>query len=203
MKTFMIIVISLVVATAFLPAEKKGYEVGDEATDFELKNVDGNMVSLGDFKDAKGFIVAFTCNSCPIANLYEQRIIDLHHQYAPKGYPVIAVNPNDPVKQPDDSYEKMKERAEEKNYPFPYLVDDTQKITTEFGATNTPHMYVLQKEGGKYVVKYIGAIDNNPKEPEKASKKFINDALDALIEGKDVPVEQTKAVGCSIKWKSA
>jgi peroxiredoxin len=203
MKTFMIIVISLLAATAFYPADKNGYEVGDKASDFELKNVDGEMVSLSDFEDAKGFIITFTCNSCPIANLYEQRIIDLHKKYAPKGYPVIAINPNDADKQPDDSFENMKTRAEEKNYPFPYVMDDTQKITREFGATNTPHMYVLQKEGSEYMVKYIGAIDNNPKEPEKASKKFINDALDALIEGKEVPVEQTKAVGCSIKWKSA
>jgi len=203
MKTFIIFGISLLVLTAFYALEKTGYEVGDNATDFDLKNVNGEMISLKDYPDAKGFIIAFTCNSCPIAQLYEQRIIDLHNEYAVQGYPVIAINPNDPVKQPGDSFEKMKERAKEKNYPFPYLVDGSQEITTAYGATNTPHMYVLQKEGGRYIVRYIGAIDNNPQEPEKATKTFIRDALDALIRGKDVPLEETKAVGCSIKWKSA
>lgn len=203
MKIFIIIAMTLLTVTAFSPADKKGYEAGDHATDFELKNVDGKIISLSDFKDANGFIIAFTCNSCPIAQLYEQRIIDLHKEYAPQGYPVIAINPNDPVKQPGDSFEEMQKRAGEKNYPFPYLIDATQEITKTYGATNTPHMYVLQKDGDQYVVKYIGAIDNNPKEPEKATKKYINDALDALIEGREVPVEETKAVGCSIKWKSA
>lgn len=203
MRTFLIILLSLLLGTAFHTVDKSGYHVGDVAMDFNLKNVDGNTVSMNDYPEAKGFIIAFTCNTCPIAQLYEQRIIELHKQFAPRGYPVIAINPNDPIKQPGDSFEEMKARAVEKNYPFPYLVDESQEITTSYGATNTPHMYVLQKEGTRYTVKYIGAIDNNPKEPENASKKYIYNALNALLEGKEVPVNETKAVGCGIKWKSA
>lgn len=203
MRNILIILLISLLVTAFSTGERSGYQVGDIATDFSLKNVDGQMISMKDYQEAKGFIIAFTCNTCPFAKLYEQRIIDLHNTYAPEGYPVIAINPNDPVKQPGDSFEKMKARAKEMNYPFPYLVDETQEITREYGATNTPHMYVLKKAEGKYVVKYIGAIDNNPKEPDNATKKYIHDAIDALINEKAVPVEETKAIGCTIKWKSA
>lgn len=202
MNNFLIILLTTILVMAFDPAEKSGYQTGDMATDFNLKNVDGKWISMKDFPEAKGFIIAFTCNTCPFAKMYEQRIIDLHRTYAPEGYPVIAINPNDPLKQPGDSFEEMKARAKKMNYPFPYLVDETQEITKAYGATNTPHMYVLQKTEGKYLVKYIGAIDNNPKEPEKATQKYVRDAIDALINGKSVPVEETKAIGCSIKWKS-
>jgi peroxiredoxin len=202
MKTLLTILLAFFIGSSFDAMDKSGYQIGDNATDFELKNVDGTIISLGDYPDAKGFIIAFTCNTCPFSVMYEQRIIDLHNEYAPKGFPVIAINPNDPVKQPGDSFDKMKARAQEKNYPFPYLVDETQAITKAYGATNTPHMYVLQKENDNYSVKYIGAIDNNPKESDKASKRYINDALDALIRGEDVPEKETKAVGCTIKWKS-
>jgi len=203
MRTFITFVLVLFIMTAFDTKEKSGYQVGDNATDFNLKNVDGKKVSLSDYPEAKGFIIAFTCNTCPFSVLYEQRIIDLHNEFSPQGFPVIAINPNDPVKQPGDSFDKMKSRAKEKNYPFPYLVDETQEITLAYGATNTPHMYVLKKEDGKYKVMYIGAIDNNPKEPENASNKYVQDALKALINGNEVPEKSTKAVGCSIKWKSA
>jgi len=202
MTYFLNLILTTLLVATFGHAERSGYQVGDIATDFSLRNVDGQWISMKDYTEARGFIIAFTCNTCPFAKLYEQRIIDLHNTYAPKGYPVIAINPNDPVKQPGDSFEEMKVRATEMNYPFPYLVDDTQEITSAYGATNTPHMYVLKKEDGKYVVKYIGAIDNNPKEPENATKKYIRDAVDALMDGEAVPVQKTKAIGCTIKWKS-
>jgi len=203
MRTFVIIILTLFLATAFKSVEKSGYQLGDIATDFNLKNVDGKWVSMEDYPEAKGFIIAFTCNTCPFAKLYEQRIIDLHTEYASKGYPVIAINPNDPVKQPGDSFEEMKARAEDKNYPFPYLVDETQEIAKAYGATNTPHMYILRKESGKLRVNYIGAIDNNPREPKNVTKKYIREALNALLDGHEVPIKETKAIGCGIKWKSA
>src|SRR5580704_4829110 len=109
-------------ATSFAPT---GYSVGDKATDFKLKNIDGKMVSLSDFKDAKGFIVIFTCNHCPFAKAYEDRIIALDAKYKAKGYPVIAINPNDPVAVAEDNFETMQQRAKAKNYGFPYLVDET------------------------------------------------------------------------------
>ncbi|HAA12434.1 MAG TPA: thioredoxin family protein [Cytophagales bacterium] len=180
-----------------------GYEVGDEAMDFELKNINGEYVSLSDYSSAKGFIVVFTCNHCPYAKLYEERIIELDGMYADKGYPVIAINPNDPKKVEEDSYENMQSRAEEKGYTFPYLVDGTQEVASAYGATKTPHVYLLQKESGKMMVKYIGAIDNNHKDAAAVTETYVQDAVDALIEGDDVSVTETRAIGCTIKWKDA
>lgn len=189
---------------AFAGGEKnKGYEVGDKAIDFELKNIDGKMVSMIDYKEAKGFLVVFTCNHCPYSKLYEDRIIALDKKYASKGYPVIAINPNDPKLEPDDSFENMKIRAKDKGFTFPYLVDGTQEIAATYGATRTPHVYLLQKENKELIVKYIGAIDNNHKDASKATEHYVEDAVDALLEGKKVKNDFTKAIGCTIKWSKS
>lgn len=179
----------------------KGYEVGDEATDFKLKNIDGKMVSLSDFKTAKGFIVIFTCNHCPYAKKYEDRIIELDKKYKNQGYPVIAINPNDPNVQPEDGYQQMIERAKQKGFTFPYLVDEGQKIYPQYGATKTPHVFVLQKESGKNIVKYIGAIDNNYDNPDDVSEYYVQDAVNALIKGEQLKMTKTVAIGCTIKVK--
>ncbi|WP_296623063.1 thioredoxin family protein [Marivirga sp.] len=179
--------------------EKGGYELGDKARDFSLKNVDGEMVSMDSYENAKGFMIIFTCNTCPYSVAYEDRIIALHEKYADKGVPVIAINPNDAEKSPKDSFEKMIVRAENKGFPFPYVYDETQEITKAYGATNTPHVYVLDADR---TVKYIGAIDNNTKSAEDADKKYVEDAVDAILSGKEVPVKKTKAIGCTIKWAS-
>ncbi|RUA35759.1 MAG: thioredoxin family protein [Bacteroidetes bacterium] len=179
--------------------KKGGYEVGDKATDFSLKNVNGKMISMNSYEDAKGFMIIFTCNTCPYSVAYEDRIIALHQKYVDKGVPVIAINPNDDEKSPDDSYEKMIVRAKEKGFPFPYVYDETQEITKAYGATNTPHVYVLDAD--KTVI-YIGAIDNNTKSAENADKKYVEDAVDALLKGSEVPEKKTKAIGCTIKWAS-
>lgn len=179
----------------------KGYEVGDEAADFKLKNVDGKMVSLSDFKSAKGFIVIFTCNHCPYAKKYEDRIIELDKKYKNQGYPVIAINPNDPNVQPEDGYQQMIERAKQKGFTFPYLVDEGQKIYPQYGATKTPHVFVLQKEKGKNIVKYIGAIDNNYDNPNDVSEYYAQDAVNALIKGEPVKMTKTVAIGCTVKVK--
>ena len=181
--------------------EKQGYAIGDTATDFSLKNVDGKMVSLADYKDAKGYIVIFTCNHCPYAVAYEDRIIALHNEFAAKGYPVVAINPNDPAVNADDSYEKMQERAKDKGFPFAYLFDDGQKIYPQYGATKTPHVYVLQKTDKGNVVKYIGAIDNNYEDADAATEHYVADAVNSLLAGEEVKTEMTKAIGCSIKAK--
>jgi len=176
-----------------------GYKVGDTATDFSLKNTDGKKVSLKDYKDAKGFIVVFTCNHCPYAQAYEDRIIALDKKYRALGYPVVAINPNNPEKQKDDSFEKMQERAKAKKYTFAYLLDEGQKIYPQYGATKTPHVYILQKTAKGNVVKYIGAIDDNSEDAGAVKQKYVENAVDALIKGKEVPVKETKAIGCSIK----
>ena len=189
---------------ATIPAENTGYQVGDTARDFKLKNVDGKMVSMADYKKAKGFIVTFTCNTCPYSVAYEDRIIALHNKYAPKGYPVIAINPNDATASPKDSYADMQQRAKEKNFPFPYLHDETQEITKAYGATRTPHLYVVQKQqDGKYKVAYIGTIDDNSRDASKVEKKYAEAALNELVAGKPVSQPTTKAIGCTIKWKEA
>ncbi len=179
----------------------KGYEVGDEASDFKLKNIDGKMVSLSDFKTAKGFIVIFTCNHCPYAKKYEDRIIELDKKYKNQGYPVIAINPNDPNVQPEDGYRQMIDRAKQKGFTFPYLMDEGQKIYPQYGATKTPHVFVLQKENGKNIVKYIGAIDNNYDNPNDVSEHYAQDAVNALIKGEPVKMTKTVAIGCTIKVK--
>ena len=154
---------------------------------------------MSDYKDAKGYIVIFTCNTCPYARAYEDRIIGLNEKYASKGYPVIAIMPNNPKAKPGDSMEAMKARAEEKGYKFPYLIDEGQKIYPQYGATRTPHVYVLQKTKEGNEVKYIGAIDDNFQDESAVNTKYVEDAVDALLAGKDVKITETKAIGCSIK----
>jgi peroxiredoxin len=180
-----------------------GYSVGDTVQDFTLKNVDGKSVSLQGNKEAKGYIIAFTCNTCPMANLYEDRIIALHEKYAPKGYPLLAIQPNDTELSKGDSYEAMQKRAKEKNYSFPYLLDETQEITRTFGATNTPHIFIINKVGNDFKVAYIGAIDNNPGDGLQAEKKYVENALEELLANKPVSQPSAKAIGCGIKWKQS
>ncbi|MDO5980017.1 thioredoxin family protein [Flavivirga spongiicola] len=177
----------------------KGYKIGDVAEGFSLKNIDGKMVSLSDYKDAKGFIVIFTCNTCPYAVMYEDRIIALNEKYASKGYPVIAIMPNNPDIKPGDNMEAMKARAKSKGFTFPYLIDEGQKVYPKYGATKTPHVFLLQKTDAGKVVKYIGAIDDNYKDASAVKTKYVEHAVDALLAGKKVKQTETKAIGCSIK----
>lgn len=180
-------------------SDEKGYDIGDIATDFNLKNIDGKMVSLSQYKDAKGFIITFTCNTCPYAVLYEDRIEALNKKYAPKGYPVIAIMPNNTDIKPGDNMEAMQKRAASKGFTFPYLMDKGQKIFPQYGATKTPHMYVLQKTDKGNVVKYIGAVDNNYKDASAVTEKYVENAVDALLKGEEVQETKTRAIGCSIK----
>jgi len=202
MKSYLLILLFAVsVGLVSFSPYGNGYQVGDYATDFNLKNVDGTMVSLSDYEEAQGFIVVFTCNECPYAKLYQDRVNDLNQEYESQGFPVIAINPNDPQRSPADRFEKMQVRAQEKNYSYPYLVDETQKVTRTYGATNTPHVYVLDKEADdKFRVAYIGTIDNNYKDADKADKHYVQDAVNALLQDQQVDTKTTKAIGCTIKW---
>lgn len=194
-----LLLFSAILVVGFLSAFKgpgHGLEVGDKAADFSLKNVDGKMVSLADYKDAKGYIVVFTCNHCPYSVMYEDRLIELHNTYAPKGYPVVAINPNNPEVQPDDSFALMQERAKEKAFPFAYLFDDGQKIYPQFGAKRTPHVFLLDKE---MVVQYIGAIDDSARDEGAIETKYVESAIMALEKGTSPDPSFTKAIGCSIK----
>ncbi|WP_410879532.1 thioredoxin family protein [Myroides sp. DW712] len=181
--------------------EVSGYKIGDQATDFSLIGIDDKKHSLADFPEAKGYIVIFTCNHCPYAKAYEERIVALDQKYKTLGYPVVAINPNDPVVQPEDGLELMKERAKEKGFTFPYLLDEGQKIYPQYGATKTPHVFLLQKAEGKNIVKYIGAIDDNYEDASQVSVKYVENAVDALLAGKAIEQTTTVAIGCSIKVK--
>jgi peroxiredoxin len=177
----------------------KGYKIGDIATDFKLENVDGKMVSLSDYKEAKGFIVIFTCNTCPYAQVYEERIVELDKKYAVKGFPVIAIMPNNPKVQPGDNMEAMKSNAKQKGFTFPYLMDEGQKIYPQYGATKTPHVYILQKTKKGNEVKYIGAIDDNFQDENAVKTKYVENAVDAILTGQQIIITETKALGCTIK----
>ena len=179
----------------------QGYVVGDKATDFKLKNTDGKYLSLSDFKDAKGFVIVFTCNHCPYAQAYQDRIIQLDAKYRAKGYPVIAINPNDPQLVPEDSYANMVKRAQEKSFTFPYLLDEKQEIYKKYGAKHTPHVFLLEKVGHDYIVKYIGAIDDNYEDATKVTQPYLANAIDNVMVGKTPNPASTKAIGCSIKDK--
>ncbi len=203
MKIFKTVVMLVVVIaiSAFTLNTSKGYKVGDTASDFKLKNIDDTMVSLADFKEAKGFIVVFTCNMCPYSVANEDRLIALDKKYKQKGYPVIAINPNDPKVSKGDSFAGMKTRAKEKGFTFPYLFDEGQKVYPMYGATKTPHVYILNKDNNKLVVEYIGAIDDSSRDENSVSERFVEDAVEALIKGEKPKKNNTRAIGCSIKDK--
>jgi peroxiredoxin len=176
-------------------------EIGQAAPDFKLKNVDGRMISLADVKDAngnapKGYIVTFTCNTCPFAVMYEDRIIDLHNRFAPKGWPVVAIQPNDVSQKPGDGFEEMKIRAKEKGFPYVYLIDEKQEVYPKYGATKTPHVFLLD---ANRIVKYIGAIDNNAQDAAAADRHYVAEAIAAIEAGKTPDPATTKAIGCGIK----
>ncbi|WP_299065018.1 thioredoxin family protein [uncultured Polaribacter sp.] len=197
LKTTFVLVIIAFLSAFTLKVDKESYKIGDKVEDFSLKNIDNKMVSLSDYKNVKGFVIIFTCNTCPYSVANEDRIIALDKKYKEKGFPVIAINPNDPVAVPDDSFAKMKDRANEKGFTFPYLLDVGQKVYPKFGATKTPHVYIVTKNDMK--VKYIGAIDNSSRNPDKVTEKYAENALDALLKGEEVQKKETRAIGCSIK----
>lgn len=194
-----IIVVTVLSSLSDYTIPNPGYKIGDVIEDFNLKNIDGNMVSLSDYKDAKGFIITFTCNTCPYAKMYEDRIIELDKKYSSLGYPVIAIMPNNTAVKPGDSFEEMQKRAKVKGFTFPYLIDEAQTIYPKFGATKTPHMYVIQKTKKGNMVQYIGAIDDNYKDATKVSRKYVEEAVNALLSGDEVKEKETRAIGCSIK----
>lgn len=195
-----IAILFFTVVTGFgIKNSSNGYKIGDTATDFNLKNVDNNMVSLANYPNAKGFIVIFTCNTCPFSVAYEDRIIALDKKYKEKGYPVIAINPNNPEVQKGDAFSDMQVRAKEKGFTFPYLFDDGQKIYPQYGATRTPHVFILNKENNSLIVEYIGAIDNNSQDESEVTEKYVENAVNHLLNGKKPMVTTTKAIGCTIK----
>lgn len=198
---FLIILLCASMSLMAQQSTVQGVAVGDPAPAFSLKNIDGQFVSLDSYKNSKGLVVVFTCNHCPYSIKYEDRIIALAAETAKLGYPVVAINPNDPVKVPEDSYENMQVRAKEKGFTFPYIVDETQNVAKQYGAKRTPHVFVLSNTSGSWKIEYIGAIDDNANDAEKIESRFVLDAVKTLASGAVPAVTQTKAIGCTIKWK--
>ena len=175
------------------------YAVGDVVEDFTLKNIDGNSVTLSSVA-SKGAIVIFSSNTCPYVRMYESRINELNTQFSSKGYPVLAINSNDTKVVAEESFKGMQARAQEANYNYSYLRDESQDIAYRFGAAKTPHVFLLQRENGALKIAYIGAIDDNPKDASAVTATYVADAVNALIAGQSISVTSTKAIGCGVKW---
>lgn len=171
---------------------------GSKVIDFTLSGVNGKNYSLSEFKDKKALIIIFSCNHCPYVQAYEDRIIQIQKDYGSKGVQVIAINSNEDQDHPDDSFENMVKRANEKKFNFPYLRDETQEVAKAYSATHTPHIFLFNE---KRELCYTGKIDDNWQEPNKVTHTYLRDALEAILSGKKVPQFQTFAIGCSIKWK--
>lgn len=198
-KLFGFVMLTMLVSTSW-SQDSEGYQIGDRASDFNLKSVDGSWISLDGLKNAKGAIVIFSCNTCPYVVAYEDRMIEMHNKYAQIGYPVIAINSNDDKLSPGDSFDNMKKRSKEKNFPFAYVYDKSQEVIKAYGGTRTPHVYILNKEGDDYIVKYIGAIDNNYQDASAVTENYIDNAMNDILSGRNVATQTTKAIGCTIKW---
>jgi peroxiredoxin len=179
-----------------------GFSGGENTIeDFALKNTDGNIISLKDFPDAKGFIIIFTSNGCPFAKLYPQRMNDLNNKYAPAGVPLIAINSSDTLQFEENSFTQMVQIAKNGSFNFAYLSDADQIAAKNFNAKKTPQAFVIWKENNNWIVKYSGAIDDNGAEPQKVQNKFVENAVDELLKGEEVKVKETKSIGCSIIYK--
>ncbi len=172
-------------------------KIGDKAPDFDLPGIDGNNYSLSDFKDKKVLIVIFTCNHCPYAQAYEDRLIALQNELKDKGVAFIAINPNDDKNYPEDNFENMVKRAIEKAFNFPYLRDKSQNIARAYVATHTPHIFVFDEQRR---LSYTGKIDDNWREPNKVKERYLRDAILALLEKREIKNPATYAIGCTIKW---
>ena len=172
-------------------------QIGDSAPHFQLPATDGNSYSLDDFEDTRVLVIFFTCNHCPVAQAYERRLSDLAKSYKEKGVAVVAISSNDPEAVPQDSFENMLRQAKGKKYPHPYIFDPDQTAAKAYGATCTPHVFVLCKDRK---IAYMGAVDDN-NNPNNVKETSLRDALDALLDGKEPPKDVTQQRGCSIKWK--
>lgn len=172
-------------------------KIGLRAPNFNLMATDGRTYSLNSFADKKALIVIFSCNHCPYVQAYEERIMEIQKGYA-KDLQVVAINSNEDVNYPEDSFDMMKERAAIRGFNFPYLRDDTQSIAKAYGATHTPEIFLFDQER-KLV--FHGKIDDNWQEPQNVKSKYLRNALDELLSGRQISVPETFTIGCTIKWK--
>jgi peroxiredoxin len=195
LKNIFIVSVYLFIVSAFALKQK------ETILDFSLKNTDGKMVSLANYKEAKGFIIVFTCNHCPFAKLYPPRLNALNSKYDSLGVPLIAISSTDTMMYEEDTYPKMIAKATDEQFNFPYLFDEMQSVAKNFNAQKTPHAFIIWKENEKWVVKYNGAIDDNGMEPEKVTEHYVANAVDALLANKKITIPETKSIGCQIAFR--
>ena len=173
-------------------------DIGAAAPDFDLRGVDGYSYSLHSFREASILVIAFTCNHCPYVVGSEDRIKRFHADYVGRGVTLVCINSNEDENHPDDSYEKMIERAREIGFRFPYLRDETQEVALAYGALRTPHYFVFD---GERRLRYTGRMDDNPRTPGAETTHELRDAIEALLHDKTPPVEKTNPIGCNVKWR--
>ena len=190
-------------ALQYTTEQPQGYGIGDEVSNFQLKNIDGTTLDLYNFLEeqkARGAVIVFMSNTCPYAIATEERLIAFDQKYKNKGFPVVAINSNVQAVV-EESFLHMQKRASQQGYSYPYLADDEQTIATTFGAKRTPHVFIIQKDAGQKVrLKYIGAFDDYPMDAKKVTEAYVVDALKALIKNKPITQTEVKAIGCGIKW---
>ncbi len=190
-----------VLACFITQAQYTTLTAGQAAPDVKLRNVNNKEVSFASYPKAKGYIVVFTCNTCPYAIAYEQRIMDLGKKFTPLGYPVIAINPNDPEVSGADSFDEMQDLAKDKKYAFPYLYDEGQKVTNAYGAMKTPHIFIVSNTEKGRTVEYTGAIDNDTEGSNANRTRYAEDVIASLMKNEKPNVTVTKAIGCTVKRK--
>lgn len=174
-------------------------QIGQDAPDFHLPGVDGKTYSLDDFTHARILVVVFSCNHCPFVVGSEDRMIQLHREYKPRGVEMVAINSNETVIHPTDDFQHMIERAQEKDFVFPYLRDESQEVALAYGALRTPHFFVFDD---KRILRYTGRMDDNPREPGREHTHELKDALEALLAGHQPLIPLTNPIGCNVKWKN-
>ncbi|MCF7803280.1 MAG: thioredoxin family protein [Candidatus Marinimicrobia bacterium] len=194
---FVIAVVAIAIAAPVL-----ALDIGEKApkTDVEMKNAVGEAVSISDVAGENGTLVIFSCNSCPWVQAWEERIVEMGNSFQDKGVGVILINSNDPEQKPADSFSAMKKRADEKGYDFPYVMDETSDVARAFDATRTPEAFLFNASGE---LVYHGTIDDNAHNPKEVEEQYLKTALEAVVNGKEVPQKKTKALGCTIKFREA
>jgi peroxiredoxin len=181
-------------------AYSKGMPVGTPAPPFSLPATDGKTYSIESFADAPVLVVVFTCNHCPYAKAVEERLVALQRDYADRGVRLVAINPNDDERYPDDSFDAMVQRASERGFNFPYLRDASQEVARAYDAACTPDIFVFDAERK---LTYNGRLDDNWQDPSSVTRRDLREVLDAMLAGKPIGVEAVPSMGCSIKWREA
>ena len=200
-QTTLLLFLLLNLNAAVLKASDSSSVIGKSMSDFALMSTSGKLVSLADYPQAKGFIIVFTCNHCPFAKLYSKRFNEMNEKYSALGFPLLAINSMDTVIYEEESFEKMRQKAQSQKFNFPYLQDQMQQVGKQFNAEHTPQSFVIAKENDRWIVKYSGAIDDNGAEPKKIKNAYVTEAVNALLNGKEILNPQTSTFGCAIFYR--